>query len=92
MLFKWNFIQDRNYALFGHYVAKVKLFCQKRFVLVTQAGNCSYGKIVFPATKILVAKTEISVTGPVARVTSKQEHFTPYALHLTFISTMTQQY
>ena len=46
------------------YVVRAKLFCLNSFIPVTGL-ECSYGKIFFPVTEILLAKTEISVTGPV---------------------------
>ena len=33
-----EYIQDKNYAIFGRHVAKAKLFCLKMFVLVIRAG------------------------------------------------------
>ena len=38
ILLKWKYIQDKNYAIFGHHVAKAKLFCLKIFVPVIRAG------------------------------------------------------
>ena len=43
MFLKWKHIQDKNYAIFGRYDAKAKLFCQKSFVPVTGL-ECSCGK------------------------------------------------
>ena len=63
ILLKWKYIQDQNYAIFGRYVVRAKLFCLKRFVPVS-GMKCSYEKIFIPVTEISVAKTEISVTGP----------------------------
>ena len=52
-----------NYAIFGRSVAKVKLFCQKKFSPV--AGmECLYVKILSPVAEILVGKTEIPATEP----------------------------
>ena len=48
---------------FGCNVVRAKLFCPKCFVPVTGL-ECPYAKIFIPVTKISVAKSEISVTGP----------------------------
>jgi len=38
ILLKWKYIQDKNYAIFWHYIAKAKPFSLKSFVPVTRAG------------------------------------------------------
>ena len=52
MLLKWKYIHGKNYAIFGRYDAKAKLFCQKSFVPVTGL-ECSYGKDFEPGNRDL---------------------------------------
>ena len=63
MLLKWKYIHCKNYAILATMMRKRSYFVTK--VSSRSHGlECSYEKIFILVTEILVAKTEISVTGP----------------------------